>query len=71
MSEVKCSSCGHVEVANNQWVKCPECGYTMCNNCGLQNAKKEKQDLEKMRSGNTFERMEVHCPSCKFEMLRL
>ncbi len=70
MAEVKCSSCGHVEEASNSWLKCPECGYTACQRCGNQQ-KKERQNLEIMRDGNVYDQVNVACPRCSYDMLRM
>ncbi len=70
VEEVKCSSCGHTGTVDEGWSRCPECGHTTCHRCGTQQ-KKEKQDLEKLRKGDAYERVTTICPSCGYEMFNL
>ncbi len=70
MAKVKCTTCGHVEEASDNWYKCPECGYTICHRCGKQQ-QKEQKDLEKIRKGNAHDRLEATCPSCSHGMINL
>jgi|GEM_PF-1103105 len=70
MAETKCSSCGHVGEANESWLKCPECGHTICHRCGDQQ-KKERKNLETIRNGDVYDRVITACPSCNHDMLRL
>lgn len=72
MQEIKCSSCGHLEKTSDNWLKCPECGHTLCTNCGTKEIeKKEKKDLEKLRQGGAYERITTLCPSCGYGMINL
>lgn len=67
MAELKCSSCGHTGEANDKWLKCPECEYTMCHRCGIQE-KKEQENLKAIRTGDAHDRAMATCPSCTYDM---
>ncbi len=70
MDDIKCSSCGHTGKSEEGWTRCPECGHTLCHNCSKQESK-EKQDLEKLRKGGSYERVTTLCPSCGYGMINL
>jgi predicted RNA-binding Zn-ribbon protein involved in translation (DUF1610 family) len=67
MAEIICASCGHKGKAEDKWLKCPECGYTMCHRCGIQK-KKEQKLLETIRTGDAHERAMATCPNCNYDM---
>lgn len=68
MSEEKCTECGFAGETNDKWLKCPKCHYSMCPECRPQE-QKEQNELEKVRTGDPYERMSALCPSCMNEII--
>lgn len=67
MAEKTCISCGKTEKDSDKWLTCPNCGCNMCQRCGIQK-QSEQSDIEKLRSGRADDRLQVTCPSCRYDM---
>jgi hypothetical protein len=65
----KCESCGLESGGDEGWSECRDCGKFYCPECSAKMSK-EQHDIEKLREGDSFTRVQVLCPSCSLEMLR-
>ena len=65
----KCESCGKEYVSDESWLECPDCGKTFCQHCS-DKMMKEHRDIEKLREGDSYTRVQILCPSCATEMYR-
>jgi hypothetical protein len=65
----KCESCGLEHTGDEGWAECPDCGKHYCPNC-TEKMKKEHEEIEKLREGDAFTRVQILCPSCSMDMLR-
>lgn len=65
----KCENCGVEYIPNEGWVECPECGRVYCYHCS-DKMRHERNEIEKLREGDAFTRLQILCPSCSIEMLR-
>ena len=65
----KCEACGLDQVDDKGWADCPDCGKVYCPNCA-DKMSKEHRDIEKLREGDAYTRIQLMCPSCSLEMLR-
>jgi hypothetical protein len=64
----KCDSCGIKYVAGEGWMSCPGCGRVLCPQCA-EGESHEDRDIQKLRDGDAYTRMQVLCPSCSIEMI--
>jgi len=64
----KCDACGIKYVPGEGWMSCPGCGRVLCPQCAEAESH-EDREIEKLREGDVYERMQVLCPSCAIEMI--
>lgn len=63
----KCYDCGKDPVEGHDWSECPSCGETLCPTC-RQNRDKERREIERLKEGDAYTRLQVLCPSCQAYM---